>query len=158
MILPQTSQYALRIMAYVALNRGTLAVRATDVAESINCSSTYVSKVMRKLVVAGLLKAERGHGGGFVLARSPEKIFFSQVLAAIEPKTGTAQCIFGWRKCDASNPCVLHHRWNTVSGQFNEWARSTSLADIQRDSAGAMWLTERDHLGNPKGTDRKDRR
>lgn len=142
MILPQTSQYALRIMTHIALNRGAAAVRAKDVASAINCSSTYVSKVMRKLVVAGLLRAEKGHGGGFVLARSPDKILFCQVLEAIEPRTNHPQCIFGWRRCDASNPCVLHHRWNAVSGQFHVWARTTSLADIQRESDSAQWLTE----------------
>ncbi len=156
MILPQTSQYALRIMTHIALNRDAAAVRAKDVAEAINCSSTYVSKVMRKLVVAGLLRAEKGHGGGFVLARSPDKILFSQVLGAIEPKATHPQCIFGWRRCDASNPCVLHHRWNTVSSQFHEWARSTSLADIQRESDASQWLTENDPEAKEKRAQRRE--
>ena len=146
MILPQTSQYALRIMTNVALHPGPEAVRARDVAATINCSSAYVSKVMRKLVVAGLLRAEKGHGGGFVLARPAEKILFSQILNAIEPKSTQPQCIFGWRKCDAAHPCVLHHRWNTVSSHFNEWARTTSLADIRTDTASIEWLKESEPL------------
>lgn len=141
MILSQTSQYALRIMASIALSQGARPVTGKEIAENIRCPSPYVSKVLRKLVTAGLLKAERGHGGGFVLARPAEKILFCQVLDAVQAPKEVKQCIFGWRRCDPNNPCILHHRWNAVSSTFDDWSRQTTLADIQRDAKSSDWLT-----------------
>ncbi|MCO6432243.1 MAG: Rrf2 family transcriptional regulator [Deltaproteobacteria bacterium] len=141
MILSQTAQYALRIMTHISLVQGARPVRAKEIAMSIRSPSPYVSKVLRKLVTAGLLRAERGHGGGFVLARPAEKILFCHVLEAVQPVKEVKQCIFGWRKCNPDNPCILHHRWNAVSSSFEEWARHTSLADIQNDAVKSDWLT-----------------
>ncbi len=141
MILPQTSQYALRIMANIALTRGARPIRAKEIASEIGCPAHYVSKVLRKLVTAGLLRAEKGHGGGFLLARSAERIFFCEVLEAVQGASEQKQCIFGWRRCDPKNPCILHHRWSAVSGVFLEWARNTSLGDIQQDAKKMDWLT-----------------
>ena len=141
MILPQTAQYALRIMTNIALSRGARPLRAKEIAQEIRCPSHYVSKVLRKLVLAGLLKAERGHGGGFVLSRAADKIYFCQVLEAVQGAAEPKQCIFGWRRCDPNNACILHHRWSTVSSSFQEWTRTTSLAEIQHDAAKMDWLT-----------------
>lgn len=139
-MLSQTSQYALRIMSCIAVARGAQPVRAKLIAQSIDCPPAYVSKVSRKLVEAGLLRAEKGHGGGFILGRSPEKIFFRQILDAVQPTQEKKQCIFGWRRCDSKAPCILHHRWNAVSGAFNEWAKKTTLADIQSDATASKWI------------------
>jgi Rrf2 family protein len=127
-------------MANIALARGARPIRAKEIASEIKCPASYVSKVLRKLVTAGLLRAERGHGGGFLLARPAEKIFFCEVLEAVQGATEPKQCIFGWRRCDGNNPCILHHRWSAVSGTFAEWTQSTSLADIQKDAQRINWL------------------
>lgn len=140
MILSQTAQYALRIMAHIAMARGARPLRAKEISAGIKCPSPYVSKVLRRLVTSGLLKAERGHGGGFVLARPAEKVLFCQVLEAVKGPGLARQCIFGWRKCDSAKPCLLHHRWHSVSGAFEEWAQTTSLADVQRDAKASNWL------------------
>jgi len=140
MILSQTSEYALRIMACIALAQGARALRGKEIATSINCPGPYVSKVLRKLVTAGLLKAEKGHGGGFLLARPASKIRFIDVLEAVQGPAKTKHCIFGWRQCNPNNPCILHNRWTKVNNSFQTWARLTSLSDIQKDATSADWL------------------
>jgi len=144
MILSQTAQYALRIMTNIALAPEGQLVRAKEIAEAIGCPQHYVSKVLRKLVTAGLLKGERGHGGGFLLSRSPEKILFCHVLDAVQGPKEAKQCIFGWRRCSNSDPCILHHRWTAVSGSFDEWARTTSLAEIKNEATESNWLVRKD--------------
>jgi Rrf2 family transcriptional regulator, iron-sulfur cluster assembly transcription factor len=141
MILNQTAQYALRIMTNIALAQGARPIRAKELSAEISCPAHYVSKVLRKLVTAGLLKAEKGHGGGFILAKPAKNILFCQVLEAVQTTDTKKQCIFGWRKCDPNNPCILHNRWSTVSGAFFDWTRATSLADIQQDARNMKWLT-----------------
>ncbi len=140
MILSQTAQYALRIMTSVAVARGAEPLRARDLALKVGATQHYASKVLRRLVKAGLLRATKGHGGGFILARPAAKIKLAQVLDAVGTAPAAKSCIFGWRRCDAAKPCVLHHRWNAVSDAFNEWASNTTLAEIQSDAENASWL------------------
>ena len=118
MILSRTAEYALRIMTSVALSQGARALRSKEIAASISCPAHYVSKVLRKLVKAGLLRAEKGHGGGFLLAKPADKILFIDVIEVVQGPSKNKHCIFGWRECDPDNPCILHHRWNSVSNSF----------------------------------------
>lgn len=140
MMLSQTSQYAIRIMAGIALSRGASPLTARAISESINCPAHYTSKVLRSLVLAGLLRAGKGHGGGFMLARGADRIRFCDVLEAVQGAPSVKKCIMGWRSCDSKHPCILHHRWSSVSEAFQEWARATTLADIQRDAGELDWL------------------
>ena len=139
-MLSQTAEYALRVMTSIALAQGAGPVRAKDLATRIHVPNHYLSKVLRKLVTSGLLRAERGHGGGFVLSRPAEKIRFIDVLDAVQVTAEAKHCIFGWRQCNSKKPCILHHRWSTVSESFHQWAQATSLADIQSDARASQWL------------------
>lgn len=150
MILSQTAEYALRIMAAISLSRGARPLRASEISDEITCPRHYVSKVLRKLVNAGLLKGTKGHGGGFLLAKSSENILFCDVIDAIEGVAKVKHCIFGWRQCNPEKPCILHNRWSKVSGAFNEWARTTSLADIQDDASRSEWLISLGKVGGIK--------
>lgn len=146
MLLSQTSEYALRIMTTVAVSQRAQPLTAKEIASIIKCPSHYLSKVLRRLVKADLLKGTKGHGGGFLLAKPASKIFFCDIIEAVQKAPQKKHCIFGWRQCNSNKPCVLHHRWNSVSTAFNEWSRKTSLADIQLDSKGTDWLLSKSTL------------
>ena len=64
----QTAEYALRAMSHLA-RPDAAAMRAIDLARATQVPVHYLSKVLRRLVDAGLLHSQKGHGGGFVLAR-----------------------------------------------------------------------------------------
>lgn len=140
MILSQTSEYAIRAVSYIAL-RGNAPIIAKELAKQTAIPVHYLSKVLRKLVTAGILGGSKGHNGGFVLARTPNKIKIVDVLNAVEDHLPSKHCIFGWRMCNSKDPCILHHRWTSVNDSFQNWARDTTLAHIQEDAASIKWLT-----------------
>ncbi len=142
MLLSQTSEYALRAMSFIALKEGEAqALRAKDIGAAIAIPTHYLSKVLRRLVAAELLKAVKGHNGGFALARAAKKIKIVDVLGAVETNVPAKHCIFGWRACSSKEPCILHHRWSSVNEAFQNWARTTTLADIKDDAKREGWLT-----------------
>lgn len=132
-MLSRSAEYALRIMAYMAIYSADEPIRAKDLALEVNIPVFYLSKIMRRMVMAGLLKGSRGHGGGFLIAKPPNKIKFSHILEAIEGGSPLARaCVFGWDICSDKSPCVLHHEWKRIKRSYEGWARKTSLADIQK--------------------------
>lgn len=134
-MLSQSAEYALRIMAFFALHHGGTPLRARDIAKEINIPLPYLSKILRHMVNARLLSASRGHGGGFLIARSPAAIRFTEILAAVNPGLVERRCVFGWDVCSDRNPCILHHRWRAVRASFEEWASTTTLESVIKDAS-----------------------
>lgn len=91
---------------------------------------TYLSKILRRLVVAGLLESKKGRHGGFQLSRSADDISFQQVLQAVGSLPEVGVCIFGFGRCDIDNPCSLHTVWVKYVEHADRWARVTNLGDI----------------------------
>lgn len=130
MLLPQTAEYALRAMALLAaLPRGD-AMRAADLAAAADIPSAYLSKIMRRLVLEGLVLSQKGHRGGFRLGKEPKDIRFSDVLRAVAFEVKADDCAFGWGNCNAAAPCPLHPAWTRMKGAFVEWSARTTLADV----------------------------
>ncbi len=130
---PQTVEYALRAMAYLVTSAEPGdSVSAHVLSEGTDIPLAYLSKVLRKLVLAGLLDSQRGHGGGFSLARAPERITFAEVLDAVGYEAVSNRCAFGMEECDAKHPCPLHPAWADLKERFTDWATQTTLADLPR--------------------------
>ena len=128
-LLPQTAEYALRALAcLVALPEGEGA-RSADLAKRSGVPPAYLQKVLRRLVAAGLLESQKGHGGGFRLARRPEAIGFLDVLEATEMYVAPAPCAFADARSDPQRPCPLHPAWSELKETFREWAARMTLAD-----------------------------
>ncbi len=131
MQLPQTVEYALRAMAYIANLPPDVAVRAQDLAAATNVPPHYLSKLMRRLVVAGLLKSQKGHHGGFVLAMPPRYIRALDIMMAADFHPNPTHCAFGWGNCRPAEPCPLHPVWSSLNETICTWAAMTTLVDMQ---------------------------
>ena len=132
MLLSQTAEYALRAMAHLATVPEGHAVRARDLSEATGIPAPYASKVLRRLVAARLLAAQKGHGGGFKLARPPEQVRFIDVLQAADDSLQPDRCAFGWGRCGARAPCLLHDPMSALKDSVLDWARRTTLASVRR--------------------------
>jgi Rrf2 family protein len=130
MILPQTAEYALRAMAWMASVPDDAPMRARDLSRATQIPPPYLAKILRRLVLAGLLTSRKGQGGGFTLARAPEDIRFIDVLAAVDVIPEEGRCAFGWGECREAEPCPLHHVWVRIREEFRSWATNTTLAEI----------------------------
>lgn len=129
MWMSQTAEYALRAMAYLATLQPTNLVSATQLAEASSIPVPYLHKVMRRLVIAGLVTSRRGHGGGFALGRPVAEIRLADVLTAAGADDDDHHCAFGWGACNATQPCPLHHACSDLRARYDGWAHETTLAD-----------------------------
>jgi Rrf2 family iron-sulfur cluster assembly transcriptional regulator len=133
MILSQTAEYALRAMAWLATESRSEPVRARDLSTATGIPTHYLSKVMRRLVLAELLVSQKGQGGGFALAKPPEEIAFMDILAAVDAYPAAGVCAFGWGECVENDPCPLHGSWSRLNEHLQTWAEGTTLAEVSLD-------------------------
>jgi Rrf2 family protein len=131
MQLPQTAEYALRAMAYMATLPRNQTIRSKDLSEATGIPAQYLSKVLRRLVVHSLLKSAKGHGGGFSLALPKDRIRYLDIFIAVGLKPTPDHCVFGWGGCDAEHPCPLHTSYSAFNNSFLDWATTTTLAHVE---------------------------
>ena len=129
MYLSRPAEYALRAMTYLARQEPAKRVRTSDLAKAVDIPPSYLSKIMRRLTAKGILNAQKGHHGGFILAKPPAEIRFIDILRAVEFGPIADHCLFGLGNCDTQNPCPLHHEWGILKDQIEQWARSHTLGD-----------------------------
>jgi Rrf2 family protein len=126
----KTAEYAIRAMSALATLPEGIKVRANDLVRATGIPAPYLSKILRRLVLADLLVSQKGKGGGFSLARAPAEISFIEILNAVDAFPTEGQCAFGWGNCDEDMPCPLHGAWSRLSGQLLNWANDTNLSEV----------------------------
>lgn len=130
MHLSNTAEYALRAMACITLRENGKPISSKALSEQTDIPNHYLSKIMRKMVEGGLVLSRKGHGGGFMLARDPADITFEDIVTQAGYKVDPDNCVFGWEKCNALDPCPLHESWAGLKEAFHEWAENKTLADV----------------------------
>ena len=54
---------------------------------------SFLAKIFQDLAKAGLLRSQRGAGGGFTLAKSPDNISVLEIIEAIDGKIALQRCL-----------------------------------------------------------------
>jgi len=122
--------------ANLALHAGMLLARARGqalavrvMATELDASYDHLTKVLQRLTKAGLVRATRGPGGGFVLAKSPERIQLLDLYEAIDGKFSMRRCLFGRKACPARN-CVMGDLVDRLNHQVLEHLKGRRLSDL----------------------------
>lgn len=136
MIISQTAEYAIRAMSAISTLPDGVKIRATELGRATGIPAPYLSKILRRLVLAELLVSQKGQGGGFSLARPAAEIPFIDILNAVDVFPTDGRCAFGWGNCDQLLPCPLHDAWSRLSNQIQDWANDTNLAEVATAAEG----------------------
>ena len=99
MRLNQATDYAFRMVLYLAsLPEGTK-ITGAALAEKQNIPERFLLKIMRSLTKAGIMKSYRGVEGGFALQRAPKDITLFDIIDAVEGQTELQRCLHDIGSC-----------------------------------------------------------
>lgn len=128
--LSRMADYAVLVMANLSQNPGGLH-SATELAEMSQLGVPTVSKVLKKMVKAGILSSERGVNGGYRLARSATCISVADIVQAIDGPFALTRCQRP-EGCDCTftNGCVTRLSWNRINSAVEKAFRDVSLVDL----------------------------
>ncbi|EEB71449.1 transcriptional regulator, BadM/Rrf2 family [Ruegeria sp. R11] len=88
---------------------------SSDIADHAGTNPVVVRRVLGRLREAGLLTSEKGHAGGWRLARSPQDISFADVYLALDERLVASDEISEAPACS-----VEHALQKRVSGVLEE--------------------------------------
>ena len=112
---------------------GSTWVGAGAIAREIGAPGNYLGKLLRPLTREGLVRSQKGKGGGFRLARPAAEITLFDVVEPIEHASRWEGCFLGRKKCSGSAPCALHDRWKELRNAYLRFLKSTTVADVARE-------------------------
>lgn len=89
MKLARSFEQSMAIMITIAGQTANNPVPANVLASKLNLSPTYSQKLLRRLVLAGLIKASPGVGGGFLMAKDANQISIVDIMQAVDETSHT---------------------------------------------------------------------
>ncbi len=128
MILSKSCIYGIQAAIYVAAQRGTDYVAINRIAEQLNISFHFLTKVLQQLSKAGMMLSYRGPNGGVALARPSSHITLYDMVCAIDGSEMFTECMLGLPGCGHAEPCPAHDQWTEVRTKFTQIAKRTTLA------------------------------
>ncbi len=123
------TDYAFRVLMYVALKQGRIAT-ISEIAENYDISRHHLTKVVNKLNQKGHLVATRGKNGGLTLPRSADEINLGRVFKDMESELGVVECLDRPEACVLSPRCELQGVLSNAMNAFVAVLESKSLADL----------------------------
>jgi Rrf2 family protein len=132
--LRESNIISIHFMALIAA-AGDNGISVKAVSDLTGCSKHHLSKLMDKLVKAGLVKSKRGQTGGFYLNKKSSEVFLIDVLEAISGKIEEEVICPSGRNICEGNHYMFGDLCHDISNQFITYLKSTSLADIKDHAA-----------------------
>ena len=136
----QTVEYALRAVAHLAYEAPS--ARTTEqLAEATRVPPAYLSKVLQALSRGGIVKSQRGVGGGMSLVKRPDELTILEVVNAVEPIQRIKTCPLGL-KSHGVRLCPLHRRLDDAMAQVEAAFGGTTLAEVLNEPTKSPPLCE----------------
>ena len=132
MKLSKTSEYALRILIFMAKNPEEL-YTAKYLIEKLNVSDKYLRRLMTDLSKSGFIRSTQGRDGGYTFAKDIHDIFLYDIIDSVEGMEHLNDCVLGFNECSCSNPCAMHDDWIIIREKLNKVFRKTKLSDLEFD-------------------------
>lgn len=118
MKLTSYTDYALRTLMYLALNRDRL-VTIQDIADAHHIAKNHLTKIVHQLGLLGLVQTIRGRNGGLRLGREPSAINVGEVVRCTENDFFIAECFDPEKPgCIYSTSCALKGVLGRASAAF----------------------------------------
>ncbi|MSQ95236.1 MAG: Rrf2 family transcriptional regulator [Gemmataceae bacterium] len=128
----QTVEYALRAVVQLASNAPT-AQTTEQIAKA--------TKVLQGLVQAGIVKSQRGIGGGISLVKKPSELTILEVVNAVDPIHRIKTCPLDLAS-HGVRLCPLHHRVDKAMAMVEHAFASTTLQEVIDEPSESFPLCE----------------
>ena len=124
-------RYALRMLLDTAENQQGGYVALKDIAQRQNISKKYLEQIALQLSQAGVLRAVRGHQGGYMLVKPPAEYTVGDVLRITEGSLAPVACLDQQPNlCERCGICMTLPVWQGLDRVIADYVDGITLQDI----------------------------
>jgi Rrf2 family protein len=128
----QATDYGFRAILFLAQHPSGEIVEAQTIAHHQIVPMRFLLKIMPSLIKAGIVRSQRGVGGGYALARNPRDITLLDVVEAIEGPIYLNRCLMDDALCSKQGPpsCQVHQALAEIQQRLSNDFDSYNFADL----------------------------
>lgn len=123
-------KYAVRAMIDMINQKDASLLQIKDIAKRQKLSVSYLENIFSVLSAKGLLKSEKGKGGGFSLAKNPDEIKLLDIVDALEGRPKISKCLSSDYNCSMKDTCPTKSIWKKLNSKIEKEMASVKLSDI----------------------------
>lgn len=128
MKLSTKSRYAITAVIDLANNTDS-SVALKDISDRQSISLSYLEQLFCKLKNNGVVKSQRGPGGGYMLNKKANDISLHEIIVAVEENIDQTQC-GGSLNCQKDKPCSTHHVWTGLNEIITDYMKNITIGDV----------------------------
>jgi Rrf2 family protein len=151
------TEYSIRALVYIKVSnlKGRLPGSA-EISVETDAPHFYISKILQKLVRAGVIGSVKGKGGGFFFDKNKPDISLEELIVITEGSKRLYGCGFGFSTCSDDNPCPIHNSYSKVRSALLEMVKVETIGTIasriaREDSSSANSFFKTGSTGLVKG-------
>ena len=130
MMISTRGRYALRVMLDLAQDDSGTYVPLDVIARREGMSEKYLEIIIVSLSRAGLVKALRGKGGGYMLTRKPEEYPIGEILRLTEKTLAPVTCLESGAACPQADACPTFPLWQGLDKVIDDYLMAHTLQDL----------------------------
>jgi FeS assembly SUF system regulator len=128
--LNKLTDYAVVVLVQMASDDRRM-MTAPRIAEGTGVPLPTVAKLLKILARDGLVRSQRGAGGGYVLGRRAADITVADIVSSVEGPIALTACVDGAEGgCEVELMCPMRGNWDRVNGAIRNALSEVSLADM----------------------------
>jgi len=124
------TDYATVILAALGREPAGSLLSTAELASRTRIAAPTVSKALKALHRAGLVRSTRGLRGGYALARPAAGISAAAILDALEGRVAVTDCSAGRGHCEIETSCGVGRAWQRVNLALRHSLHGVSLAQL----------------------------
>ena len=124
-------RYAVRVMLDLALNNNGECIKVKEIAARQGISEKYLESIVSVLSKQKFVKALRGKGGGYRLAKTPAEYTIGSILRITEGSMAPVACLDDHpNQCERASSCKTLQMWENFYNLINEYFDGITLEDL----------------------------
>ena len=140
MFVSKSFGYALRGVLYVSAvsSEKKKTVQIDEIAENLNVPKYFLSKIMNKVVKAGILDSTKGQHGGFSINQNTLSTSLLKLVELTGGENLFSTCMLRFGNCNPDNPCPLHDKVKILRNNFSGVFTNNTIKDLMTDDNVAL--------------------
>lgn len=135
MLFSRACEHGIRAVLYLASIEGDAPVQIKDIAEALDVPFPFLAKIVQSLSRKGVLRSQKGPGGGVALAADAGQTSLLDVIDAIDGLRDLKErCVLGLPQCSSEEPCALHEEWGQMRDRFVKELGNRSVLAFGKDT------------------------
>jgi Rrf2 family transcriptional regulator, iron-sulfur cluster assembly transcription factor len=133
-MLSRACGYAVRACVFLARRPDDSFVPVREIGQSLDISSSFLSKIVGELSRNGIVDSCRGPSGGISLAQPAANVSVRDIIVAIDGGGLFTSCVLGLPGCGVEKPCPLHREWSRMRAEIEASFQAMTLQVLAEKS------------------------